>query len=197
MSRTMFALVAAILISLPTAARAVVYPSIPSPVPPVAAPQRLSPRQVFYWLDTNHDRFLSLQEFLAAPWITNRQQATRFFRWMDTNHDGRVSLQEFLAAYARYSGGNAYWIQNAYPWAWTYWRPWRYGGYWQSGWHRRPGAWWGYAAQPHPRAAARQQPLSHSKPVKRHHPVKHINLRKPNRHGKHNGHGHAQHAKRH
>ena len=108
MSRTTFALVAAVLISLPCAARADVYPNIPAPVPPGATPQRLSPRQVFYWLDTNHDGYLTLNEFLAAPWIKNKRQAALFFRWMDTNHDGLVSLPEFLAAYARYCGGSGY-----------------------------------------------------------------------------------------
>ena len=83
-----------------------VYPSIPVPVPQGVTPQRMSLRQVFHWLDTNHDGYLTLNEFLAAPWVKNKQRATRFFRWMDTNHDGRVSLPEFLAAYARYCAGS-------------------------------------------------------------------------------------------
>ena len=145
MSRRLLGLATAILIALPCAAMADVYQTIPVPASPGTTPQRLSPRQVFRWLDANHDGFLSLNEFLAAPWIQNKRQATRFFRWMDTNHDGLVSLQEFLAAYTRYSGSDGYYIRVAYPWAWTCWRPWRYGWYWQSGWHRRPGVWPGYA----------------------------------------------------
>ena len=156
MSRTMLALASAMLISLPGAAMAEVYPSIPAPLPG-ATPQRLSPRQVFYWLDTNHDGFLSLNEFLAAPWVKNKQRAARFFRWMDTNKDGRVSLQEFLAACTRYCGDSGYWVRTAYPWAWSCWRPWRYGWYWQSGWHRRPGAWRGIPRSP---ASPRRWPAS-------------------------------------
>jgi len=80
MSRSILGLAAVVLLSLPCAAVADVYQSIPVPTPPGAAPQRLSPRQVFRWLDTNHDGFLTLSEFLAAPWVQNKQQATRFFR---------------------------------------------------------------------------------------------------------------------
>jgi hypothetical protein len=192
MSKTRFALAAAILVSLPCAARADVYPSIPTPIPPTATPQRLSPRQVFYWLDTNHDGFLSLNEFLAAPWVKNKQQAARFFRWMDTNHDGRVSLQEFLAAYNRYCGGSGYWIRIAYPWAWTYWRPWRYGWYWHGGWHCRPGVWRGYAGHPWFRAAGPHHAGRHFGPGRHHHhPVKHAKPPRPWHHGKHRGHGHG------
>ena len=154
MSKTMFALAVAVLISLPSAVVAQVYPNVPAPVPPGAAPQRPSPRQVFNWLDTNHDGFLSLNEFLAAPWIKNKQRAARFFSWMDTNKDGRVSLEEFLAAYARYCGDGGYWIRTAYPWAWTCWRPWRYGWYWQNGWHRRPAHGGDMPVIAHPRVAA-------------------------------------------
>jgi hypothetical protein len=189
MSKTIFGLAAAILISLPGVAGAQVYPVIPAPAAPGATPQRLSPRQAFHWLDTNHDGFLSLQEFLAAPWVTDTAQATRFFYWMDTNHDGFVSLPEFLAAYARYSGNGGYYLQVAYPWAWTCWRPANYGWYWQSGWHRRPGAWPAYAASPRP-AVRQVAPANHP------HPAKQVKPPKAKHQGKQNGHGHS-HAKHH
>lgn len=193
MSRTRLVL-AAILISLPYAAMADVYPGVPAPLPPRVTSQRLSPRQVFCWLDTNHDGFLSLDEFLAAPWVKNRQRATRFFRWMDTNHDGLVSLQEFLAAYANYCGSSGYWVQAAYPWAWTYWRPWRYGWYWQGGWHRRPGGWRGYAAHAHRYAAGPHHPHRRAAGPhhpRRHHAGKHVRPPKARHHAKHRGHGHG------
>jgi hypothetical protein len=196
----MFALATAILISLPSAATAQVYPSVPAPVLPGAAPQRLSPRQVFHWLDTNHDGFLSLGEFLAAPWIKNKQRATQFFYWMDTNKDGRVSLEEFLAAYTRYRGDGGYWIRTAYPWAWNCWRPWRYGWYWQGGWHRRPGVWGGYAGHVHGRVA---RPYHHGwhaghHPGRHHHAGKHVRPPRSKHHGNHKGHGHAHgHARSH
>ena len=94
---------AAILISLPGLAWGDNYPSPEPAPPPVVAPHRLTPRQVFRLLDANHDGFLTLNEFLAAPWLKSKQRATRFFFWMDTNKDGLVSLPEFLAAYTRYS----------------------------------------------------------------------------------------------
>ena len=197
MSKSVFALAAAILISLPCLAIADVYPNASVPLPPGVTPQRLSPRQIFHWLDTNHDGYLSLNEFLAAPWIKNKQQAARFFRWMDTNHDGLVSLEEFLAAYARYSGSSGYWVRTAYPWAWACWRPWRYGWYWQGGWHRHGGTWGGYAGNPHPRAvgshhAGRNHAGKHAGAGKHHHAAKHVKKpAKPKHHGKHKGHGHG------
>lgn len=170
MSRSILGFAALFLISLPCAAMADVYPGIPVPAPPGVTPQRLSPRQVFHWLDTNHDGFLTLNEFLAAPWVQNRQQATRFFYWMDTNRDGLVSLPEFLAAYSHYSGNNGYSVQVAYPWAWVCWRPWQYGWYWQSGWHRRPGVWPEYASGPH-HVVKHVGPVKHVGSVKHFHPV--------------------------
>ena len=206
MSKTTFGWAAAILISLSGAAMADVYPITPGPIAPGATPQRLSPRQVFQWLDTNHDGFLTLDEFLAAPWVKNKQRAVQFFQWMDTNKDGLVSLPEFLAAYSRYCGSNGYSVRVAYPWAWTYWRPWRYGWYWQSGWHRRPGVGRGYAA--HPRAHAlrthhvvkHSRPRMHAHPGKHPHAGKHVKPPKPRHHGKHQGHGHGHsrsHGKHH
>jgi hypothetical protein len=189
MSRRLLGLATAILIALPCAAMADVFQTIPVPASPGTTPQRLSPRQVFRWLDANHDGFLSLNEFLAAPWIQNKRQATRFFRWMDTNHDGLVSLQEFLAAYTRYSGSDGYYIRVAYPWAWTCWRPWRYGWYWQSGWHRRPGVWPGYAVHSHPNVARRHHAITHVGPVRHPHPVKHVKAAKHVKAVKHNPHG--------
>jgi hypothetical protein len=147
---------------------------------------------VFQWLDTNHDGYLSLDEFLAAPWVKNRQRAARLFRWMDTNKDGLVSLQEFLSAYSRYCGDSGYSIRVACPWAWSYWRPWRYGWYWQSGWRRRPGVWQGYAGGPHPRVARPQHAVKHGGTGKQHHPAKHGKAAKPKAHGKHKGHGHPR-----
>jgi hypothetical protein len=146
MLKTTLVLAAAILVlnSLSGPARAENYP-VPVPAIPGAAPHRVTPRQVFAWLDTNHDGYLTMGEYLAAPWITNQAQARRFFHWMDANKDGVVSLPEFLAAYNAYSGTSGYAVRTAYPWAWTFWRPWQYGWYWNSGWHRRPGNWPGYA----------------------------------------------------
>ena len=204
MSRRILGLAAAVLLSLPCAAVADVYQSIPVPVPPGATPQRMSPRQVFRWLDTNHDGFLTLNEFLAAPWLPNKRQATRFFSWMDTNNDGLVSLPEFLAAYTRYSGSYGYAVRIAYPWAWTCWRPWQYGWYWQSGWHRRPGVWPGYAGHSHPyvagphravthvRSVTHVKPAKHVGPVKRAHPV--AKPHSPKHSGKHKGSAHRAHA---
>ena len=201
MSRTRFALAAAILIFLPCVAMADVYPGVPAPLPPGATPQRLSPTQVFHWLDTNHDGFLSLDEFLAAPWLKNKQRAARFFRWMDTNKDGLVSLPEFLAAYTRYCGESGYWVRSAYPWAWTCWRPWRNGWYWQGGWRHRPRAWRGNAAYPHrhvagPHRPGRHHAGKHAGPGRHHHAGKHAKSARPKHHGKHKGHGHA-HARSH
>ena len=101
MSRSVIGLAAAILLALSQAATAAEYPLVPRPTAPGALPQRLLPQQVFQWLDTNHDGFLSLNEFLAAPWVRNPQRATRLFRWMDTNHNGLVSLQEILGGLQR------------------------------------------------------------------------------------------------
>lgn len=89
MSKTTCSLAIAFLMSLPCVAGADVYPSVPSPR---VTPQRLSPRQMFHWLDTNHDGFLTFNEFLAAPWVANKQQAKRIFQRMDTNKDGLVNL---------------------------------------------------------------------------------------------------------
>ncbi len=189
MSKPLLFLTVAILALLPYAATAQDYPNLPAPIPPKAIPQRLSPRQVFHWLDTNHDGFLSLNEFLAAPWVKDKQRATRFFRWMDTNHDGLVSLPEFLAAYARYCSDDGYAVRVAYPWGWTCWRPWRYGWYWNSGWHRRPGGWWGYAGQHHAHGHHPHHFAKHS--GRHHHPVKHARPPRPGHHGKHHGHGHG------
>ncbi len=116
MLKPLSVLVTAVCFALPCAAWADVYPVPSVPLPAGPAPQRLSPRQVFHLLDTNHDGFLSLQEFLSAPWIKNKPRAARFFRWMDTDRDGLVTLPEFLAAYARYRGPSGYTIQVAYPW---------------------------------------------------------------------------------
>ena len=199
MSRIILVLAASVLSSLPCAARADVYPGIPAPVSPGATPQRPSPTQVFQWLDTNHDGYLTLNESLAAPWVKNKQQAARFFRWMDTNHDGLVSLQEFLAAYTRCCGNSRYSVQASYPWVWTYWRPWRYGWYWHRGWQRRPGAWaggvWrGYAVRRHPYVHRPQHAFKHGGSGKHRHPVKHVKPPKAKHHGQHKGHGqHAHH----
>ncbi|MGA2253850.1 MAG: EF-hand domain-containing protein [Thermoguttaceae bacterium] len=206
MSRNILGWTAMILISLPCAAMADVYPSIPVPGAPGLTPQRLSPRQVFRWLDTNHDGFLTLNEFLAAPWVQNRPQATRFFRWMDTNNDGLVSLPEFVAAYTRFSGSSGYYVQLAYPWAWIYWRPWQYGWYWHSGWHHRPGVWQGYAGHAHlytagPHHVVKQvgpvthaHPVHHIKAVTHAHAARHVKAVTHKSHGSHAGHAHAGHA---
>ena len=177
-----------ILFALPCAATADGY--LPLPVPKTL-PQRPTLRQVFHWLDTDRDGYLTLDEFLAAPWIRNKQQGARFFYWMDTNKDGLVSLPEFLAAYKRYC--RVYAVRVAYPWGWTLWRPWSYGWYWQAGWHRRPGAWRGYAG-PRPsyvlrpyRPAKSAGPAGHPRPAKH---VKHVRPRQAKHGGGHKGHGH-------
>ena len=188
MTRTTFALATAILLTLPCAASAQLYPPGPAPVVPAAPAARPTLRQIFHWLDTNHDGFLELGEFLAAPWVTNRAQATEFFSWMDTNKDGRVSLAEFLAAHRLYSGPSGYTYRVTYPWAWTYWRPWRYGwtwhpAGWRSGW---AGGWWhspragaGRVAVNRNRGGRAYRPAAHRGRVAHPHQGKH-----PKRHAK-------------
>jgi len=197
MSRTFFAFSAVFLLSVPAAALADAYPVVPAPLPPgaPAAPPTLV--QIFHWLDRDHDGYLSLDEFLAAPWVKNKAQAARFFYWMGTNKDGLVSLREFLAAYRLYSGPSGYTIRVAYPWAWCYWRPWRYGWYWHGGWQH--GAGYGYAVAGRGRAghgravqvrrpakqpgrAVRPRPAKHPKPH-----AKHVQTHKPAK-AKHAGH---------
>ncbi len=213
MSRSILGLGVLFLIAMPCAAVADVYPSLPVPLPASVTHQRLLPRQVFHWLDTNHDGLLTLREFLAAPWVQNKQQATRFFRWMDTNKDGLVSLQEFLDAYARYSASNGNSVRVAYPWAWTYWRPWQYGWYWHNNsWYRRPGVWSEYVTGPHRvvrhvgMAAHSHSVAKSSRPVKHSHsvakssrPVKHSHSvaksSRPKHSGSHKGHNHHSHRR--
>ena len=139
MLKPLSVLVTAVCFALPCAAWADVYPVPSVPLPAGPAPQRLSPRQVFHLLDTNHDGFLSLQEFLSAPWIKNKPRAARFFRWMDTDRDGLVTLPEFLAAYARYRGPSGYTIQVAYPWPGLAGGPGITAGIGSAGWHYRAG----------------------------------------------------------
>ncbi|MGA2258786.1 MAG: hypothetical protein ABSG53_29315 [Thermoguttaceae bacterium] len=103
-----------------------------------------------------------------------------------------MSLPEFLDAYARYSGSDGYYVRVAYPWAWTCWRPWQYGWYWQSGWHRRPGVWQGYAGHPHPYVAGPHRAVTHVRPVKHAHPV--AKPRSPKHSGKHKGSAHRADA---
>ena len=203
MSRSVIGLAAAILVSLSQAAVADGYPLVPRPTTPGAISQRLSPRQVFQLLDTNHDGVLSLNEFLAAPWVRNPQRATRVFRWMDTNHDGLVSLQEFLAAYNCCYSIDENSLQAAYPWAWVYWRPWSCGWYWNNGWCRRAGD-WGYAWHRHKGRHGRPghwrgrsghshhvgRPHRHAKHVK--HPGRGRHIRHRGRHGVHRRHAHRR-----
>lgn len=198
MSKTIFGLAAAILISLPYAALADGYSATPAPAAPGTPLPRMSPRQVFHWLDANRDGFLTLNEFLAAPWVTDKAQAAEFFQWLDTNHDGRLSLQEFLAGYTNYRGNSGYLIRIAYPWAWSYWRPGNYGWYWHTGWHRRPGTWPAYAVHVTPRAQHPYRALRHVAQGKHPHPARHHAKGKAKRHTKHKGHGHPHsHAKHH
>jgi hypothetical protein len=187
MSPTRVCAASLILALLPAAAMAVEYPypGVPAPIAPKVLPKHPSLRQVFVWLDTNHDGFLTMQEYLAAPWLKNKPRAARFFHWMDTNKDGLVSLPEFLAAHARYCRVHS--VQVAYPWGWTFWRPWRYGWTWHNGWHHRPVVRQAYAVHAH----------RHVKPPAAHRPgvpaaVKHTKHAKPAKakHGKH-----AKHAK--
>jgi len=198
MSRTTLGFTAAILSLLPCAALADVYPAVPSPSVPGAAPQNPSLRQVFSWLDTNHDGYLTLGEFLAAPWITNKTQGKRFFYWMDTNKDGLVSLPEFLAANRRYTGVNGISIQTTYPWAWSFWRPWRYGWYWQSGWRRRPGNWPAYTVHRNIRGGHANHVATHVNVVRHPHAVakhvvKHRRPAGPKRRTGHKAHAHKAH----
>ena len=217
MSKLAFRFAFVILVSMPCMALADGYPVVPSPPIPKAASPGFLPRQVFHWLDTNHDGFLTLDEFLAAPWVKNVQPAKKFFYWMDTNHDGLVSLDEFLAAFVRYCSGPNENVRITYPGGWTYWRPWRYGWYWHNGWHRKPGVWRGYANRfhfrgghtiynPPPRHYANASYHPHGGHP--HHPAKHFVHRRPVKHvhhetssrphGNHRGHGHpGSHAHRH
>jgi hypothetical protein len=209
MSKSIFAFAAAILVSVPCAALAdVYYPPAQVPLPSNARGHHPTLKQVFHWLDTNHDGYLTLDEFLAAPWITNKAQATQFFYWMDKNKDGLVSLQEFLAANKFYSGPSGYTVRTTYPWAWVYWRPWRYGWYWHNagwrpgwngGWSHSPRRGNGYAVAAHRRAVHAYHPAKHPGHAKakhphaaKHakHPGKHAKTHKASHHGHAKGHGH-------
>jgi hypothetical protein len=193
MSKLRFCLTSVLLFSFPAAMWAdppkTAAPLAPQPGPavaPAARPQHPTPRQIFQWLDKNHDGYLTLQEFLAAPWVKDKAQAEKLFVWMDTNKDGRVSLQEWLAAYARQTqdyatvqsayvaGGGNYAVQLAYPCGWNYWWPWRYGWHWNNGWNHRPGVWWGWG-------------YDHWRPIYHYHPGHH-------HHGHHGHHGHHHHG---
>ena len=179
MSRTITSLAAAILVFAPCAARAdypYLPPPVPAPVPRQAPPHRPTLVQIFNWLDTDHNGYLTLDEFLAAPWIKNKARAAKFFYWMDTNKDGLVSLPEFIAAYRRYCGPNGYAVRVAYPWAWACWRPWHYGWYWHGGWrHRVPASGWrpGYAAAGQHRVVRVHHSAKHPGPGGHPHAVKH------------------------
>src|ERR1035438_857403 len=70
MSRNVLGFAAAILISLPCAAMADIYPN--AVVSPGAAPQRLSPRQVFRWLDTQSPLSQAVDH---TPWASARAWA--------------------------------------------------------------------------------------------------------------------------
>jgi hypothetical protein len=133
---------AAFLISIPALALGQVY--APAPILPGTPAAQPTLTQIFNWLDTNHDGYLELDEFLAAPWVTDRAKASAFFVWMDQNKDGLVSLPEFLAAYQAYSGPTGYTLRVTYPFAWYYWRPWVYGWVWHGpGWRLGwAGGWW-------------------------------------------------------
>ena len=55
----------------------------------------------FKRLDTNKDRQLSFQEFLAAaPPIKSNQNPDQVLQGLDANHDGKISLDEFRAPQA-------------------------------------------------------------------------------------------------
>ena len=196
MSRSVIGL-AAILLSLSQSAMADEYPLVAGPSTPGAMPQRISPQEVFQRLDANHDGFLSLNEFLAAPWIRNPKRATRLFHWMDANKDGLVSLQEFLAAYNSYCSRDGNSLQVAYPWAWICWQPWSCGWYWNNGWRGAAGDWWGRTHW-RPRRDARNwnngwrhRPGDrHGRAGRSHH------VGRSHRHGKHVKHpGRGKHAK--
>lgn len=176
MSKTILSLTAAILISLPCTTQAQVYPGAPLPVTPGTLPPHASPRQVFNWLDVNHDGYLTLNEFLAAPWIQNRAKAIKFFRWMDTNGDGFVSLPEYLAANQLYGSASGYTIRTVYPWGWAFWRPWQYGWYWHTGWHRSPGNWSGYAVRGNVNVNRANRVVNHSRNVVNRGSVNHGNF---------------------
>ncbi len=181
MSKLRFCLTTLMLVSFSAAAMAIEPPATAAQVVrPVKRPHP-SPTQIFQRLDKNHDGLLTLDEFLAAPWVKNKARAEKLFVWMDTNKDGRVSLQEFLAACARQTRdyttvqngylacGSSYVVQLGYPCGWNYCWPWRYGWYWNNGWNHRPGAWWGWGYD-HWRQG---------------HPYRHAG-----HYGHHNGHGH-------
>jgi hypothetical protein len=155
---------------------------------------------MFHWLDTNHDGFLTFNEFLAAPWVANKQQARRIFQRMDTNKDGLVNMQEFLAVYGFQTqdyvvsypyvyGANRYCAAPVYPWG--YWWLWRSGWYWHSGWHRRTSGSRTYAG--YPWVSRPQNFVNHGGRGGHLHSVGHVRL--PAHHGTHIGHGHPVHRR--
>ena len=54
-----------------------------------------TPEQIFNKKDTNHDGFLSKEEFIGKA--KNPTKKAKLFDKKDTNHDGKLSLQEFIA----------------------------------------------------------------------------------------------------
>ena len=56
---------------------------------------KLTQEQIFEKKDTNHDGFLSKEEFMAHK--KKPAKAEKHFAKMDTNGDGKLSLAEFTA----------------------------------------------------------------------------------------------------
>jgi len=70
------------------------------------AKAKRTPEQVFNKKDTNHDGFLSKEEFMAKR--KNQARAEKAFNRKDTNHDGKLSLGEFTAKAKGHKGGKGH-----------------------------------------------------------------------------------------
>ena len=80
-------------------------PSSPATVPETPAHHHHNPKKQFKKLDTNHDGFLSLQEFEASKkGQKNPAKAEKVYRKMDTKGDGKVTLEESVAYHEQHAG---------------------------------------------------------------------------------------------
>ncbi|MEY4484103.1 MAG: hypothetical protein RL693_1555 [Verrucomicrobiota bacterium] len=59
---------------------------------------RPNPEEIFKHLDTNNDKSISKEEFLAGPKAKeNPEKAKEIFAHKDKDGDGKLSMQEFAA----------------------------------------------------------------------------------------------------